>query len=227
MDNIHQRKSPLILALEKALIPPQPLRYGFEGLLVNEFHTLNGQCATLIPQGPGYEGVSLENQVCTAVGSLPGQATVNGNRYVELSYGYSYSHLWRNFGVVVAFGVGFLSLYLLFTQLNTGTTAESSVTLFKRGSKVDVSRKAADEEKAQQQQPEAGEKGGAVTDEGALKETPVMKDVFSWQNLKYDVPVGGGKTRRLLDDISGYVAPGKLTALMGESGAGKVRRWHL
>jgi ATP-binding cassette subfamily G (WHITE) protein 2 (SNQ2) len=37
------------------------------------------------------------------------------------------------------------------------------------------------------------------------------------------VPVSGGK-RQLLDDISGYVVPGKLTALMGESGAGKVSR---
>lgn len=50
-----------------------------------------------------------------------------------------------------------------------------------------------------------------------------MSDLFSWQHLRYDVPIGGGKTRRLLDDVSGYVAPGKLTALMGESGAGKVR----
>lgn len=64
-------------------------------MVVNEFHTLNGQCATLIPQGPGYEGISLQNQVCTTVGSVPGQATVNGNRYVNLSFNYSYSHLWR------------------------------------------------------------------------------------------------------------------------------------
>jgi len=34
--------------------------------------------------------------------------------------------------------------------------------------------------------------------------------------------IGGGERRRLLDNISGYVAPGKLTALMGESGAGKT-----
>ncbi|KAI9434930.1 hypothetical protein H4582DRAFT_1795813, partial [Lactarius indigo] len=31
-----------------------------------------------------------------------------------------------------------------------------------------------------------------------------------------------GETHHLLEDISGYVAPGKLTALMRESGAGKV-----
>ena len=50
---------------------------------------------------------------------------------------------------------------------------------------------------------------------------PVMADVFSWQHLNYTVPVAGG-TRQLLNDVSGYVAPGKLTALVGSSGAGKV-----
>lgn len=51
---------------------------------------------------------------------------------------------------------------------------------------------------------------------------PVMTDVFSWQHLNYTVTMPDGSERMLLDDISGYVAPGKLTALMGESGAGKV-----
>ena len=73
----------------------QPLRYGFEAMVVNEFHTLDGTCASLIPQGAGYEGISLDNQVCTTVGSVTGQAFVNGNAYVNLSFGYSYSHLWR------------------------------------------------------------------------------------------------------------------------------------
>jgi ATP-binding cassette subfamily G (WHITE) protein 2 (SNQ2) len=49
-----------------------------------------------------------------------------------------------------------------------------------------------------------------------------MADIFTWQNIKYVVPVSGGEHRQLLDDVSGYVSPGKLTALMGESGAGKV-----
>jgi len=51
----------------------------------------------------------------------------------------------------------------------------------------------------------------------------MMTDVFTWRHIKYDVTLKKGETRRLLDDISGFVAPGKLTALMGESGAGKVR----
>ncbi len=63
--------------------------------MINEFHTVDAQCATLVPQGPGYEGVSVANQVCTTVGSSPGSSTVSGLRYLELSYNYSYSHLWR------------------------------------------------------------------------------------------------------------------------------------
>ena len=59
--------------------------------------------------------------------------------------------------------------------------------------------------------------------ETALREAPKMTNTFSWQHVNYVISAGGGKTRKLLDDVSGFVSPGKLTALMGESGAGKVR----
>ena len=59
--------------------------------------------------------------------------------------------------------------------------------------------------------------------EKALATADEMTDTFSWEGLNYTVPIGGGEERKLLNDVSGYVVPGKLTALMGESGAGKVR----
>jgi ATP-binding cassette, subfamily G (WHITE), member 2, SNQ2 len=73
----------------------QPIRYGFEAILTNEFRTLNGTCSTLVPRGAGYENVTIDNQVCTAVGSQAGESTVDGNTFVQLSYGYSFSNLWR------------------------------------------------------------------------------------------------------------------------------------
>lgn len=63
--------------------------------MVNEFHPLTGDCAVVVPSGPGYEGVNVANQVCTTVGSLPGQTTVSGARYIQLSFEYSFSHMWR------------------------------------------------------------------------------------------------------------------------------------
>ena len=48
------------------------------------------------------------------------------------------------------------------------------------------------------------------------------KDVFTLQNVSYDLVVNGVVQRRLLDNVHGYVKPGTLTALTRESSAGKT-----
>ena len=95
LDYLHQCELLVFSILLQGLTEFQPFKYGFDSLMTNEFRTVNGTCNNLVPQGPGYEGVSLSNQVCTTVGALPGQPTVQGSRFVELSFGYSYNHLWR------------------------------------------------------------------------------------------------------------------------------------
>ena len=64
-------------------------------MMVNEFHTIHAECSTLVPQGPAYANVTLDNQVCTTVGSVSGSATVSGSTYLALSYNYSLDNLWR------------------------------------------------------------------------------------------------------------------------------------
>ena len=106
--------------------------------------------------------------------------------------------------------------------------------LFKRGAKAPAvpvgEEKAglADEEKGVPESRDATEKMRSESGTSSVDVVvPPMSDVFTWRHLQYDVRVGKGETRRLLQDISGYVAPGKLTALMGESGAGKVSRLEI
>ena len=121
-------------------------------------------------------------------------------------------------------------MLLFFTELNTKSESDHPVTLFLRGSKPHAAL--ADNSGSDDEEKGVGStQGGGFTDlqgnnDRGLAEIPSSvtadPDIFSWRNVSYTVPISGG-TRKLLDNVSGYVAPGKLTALMGESGAGKVR----
>lgn len=85
-----------------------PMAYAFEASLSNEFHNRMLPCSpeNLVPQGPG---ILPANQGCAIAGALPGNTSVSGDDYLQAQFSYERSHLWRNFGVVIAFGV----LYLL------------------------------------------------------------------------------------------------------------------
>jgi ATP-binding cassette subfamily G (WHITE) protein 2 (SNQ2) len=202
-----------------------PLRYGFEALISSEFHNLLGECSTLVPAGPGYANISSANQACTVVGSVPGSSTVLGDSYIELSFGFSHGNLWRNFGILVAFWLGFVAWFMYATERAGNQSAGALPLLFRAGVEIppehnDLSHN--DEERANVEM--------SVYQEHRMDQTKVIedavpgrdtRDVFSWQHLNYDVGHGELK-KRLLNDISGFVVPGKLTALMGESGAGKT-----
>ncbi|GAA5828180.1 hypothetical protein JCM11251_002621 [Rhodosporidiobolus azoricus] len=61
---------------------------------------------------------------------------------------------------------------------------------------------------------------GSVDERGGEADAIVEGSVLSWNNVSLwvDTPL---ETRRLLDRVSGYIKPGRVTALLGASGAGK------
>ena len=121
---------------------------------------------------------------------------------------------------MTAFGVLFLSALFFFTEINTRTTGQSAVVLYKRGTEFDDLPTAEDDV-------ETGPESKSNTLSSSERNSQVLinkietEDVFSFSHVSYTVATPDGH-KQLLDDVSGYVAPGKLTALMGESGAGKV-----
>ena len=132
----------------------------------------------------------------------------------------------QNLGFLWIFAVGLLDALLFFTHYNKRTARDTTVTLYKEGSDRVAVYQAVDEEKVvpgdlheKRKESDAAEVGAAGTLESAKSR---RADIFSWKNVQYEVPISGGEMRMLLDDVSGYVTPGKLTALMGETGAGKV-----
>lgn len=110
---------------------------------------------------------------------------------------------------------------LIFSELNTTLATDSPITLYKRGARSTALKSAARTEDEENAVSNVNEKEASADTSKAPVAAPRMNDIFTWKNINYTVPIDGGD-RRLLSDVTGYVAPGKLTALMGESGAGKT-----
>jgi ATP-binding cassette subfamily G (WHITE) protein 2 (SNQ2) len=132
----------------------------------------------------------------------------------------------QNMGILCIFAFGLLGALLFFNQYNKRTAWDTTVTLYKEGSdRVAVSQVVDEENVApgdlNEKRNELDTAANSIA--GIVKsEKPGLPNTFSWKNIQYEVPISGWEMRKLLDDVSGYVAGGNLTALMGETGAGKV-----
>ncbi|OKL59742.1 hypothetical protein UA08_05240 [Talaromyces atroroseus] len=190
-----------------------PIYYAFEALVSNEFHGREFPCDSMIPSYA--EGTAF---ICSTVGSVAGQHYVSGDAFIEANYEYKYSHVWRNYGILIAFMVFFNGLYLVGTEFFAGNVSKAESLVFRIGHAPRYLQENGDVESSQastQNVPVQSEKNYDTM------HLPKHKDILSWKNVQYDIPVKDG-TRRLLDNVNGWVKPGTLTALMGVSGAGKT-----
>ncbi|KAL4960100.1 putative ABC multidrug transporter [Aspergillus stella-maris] len=198
-----------------------PVSYGFEAAMVNEFHGREFPCVSFVPSGPGYENVSLQEQVCSTVGAVPGSNVVQGTDFVRSSYGYENSHRWRNFGILVAITVFLAFLHLVTSELVSSQRSKGEVLVFRRGNaqKVHAKRQNHDEE----QVPDSEAQMEKTVDEepGMVSGVEKQSSIFHWEDVTYDIKIKG-EPRRILDRVDGWIRPGTLTALMGVSGAGKT-----
>ncbi|KIW21365.1 hypothetical protein PV08_01945 [Exophiala spinifera] len=198
-----------------------PVAYAYEALIVNEVHGREFPCASTSLVPPYGQGANFQ---CAVAGSVPGQINVSGDAWVKSSYGYSYSHIWRNLGFLFAFMIFFFSIYFIATEVNSDTTSTAEFLVFQRGrvpSYLQEGKRKDEEDPGTATKPANLDHDAEGKQEDGVKVLPAQKDIFTWRNVTLDIKIKG-QPRRLLDNISGYVKPGTLTALMGTSGAGKT-----
>ena len=198
-----------------------PLSYAYESLIVNEFHHRNFPCSSVVPPYPGLNEVPYPVFVCDEKGAKAGELFVNGDSYLDVSYRYSFSHLWRNFGVLCGFLVFFLIIYPLTTELNYSTGSKAEALVFRQGHVPKSVLNAIKEPSSDKAAPDRVSGLGEDDSPEQANILPPQHKVFSWKNVCFDIQFRGHQ-RRLLDNVSGWVKPGTLTALMGVSGAGKT-----
>ncbi|GAD91436.1 ABC drug exporter AtrF [Paecilomyces variotii No. 5] len=201
-----------------------PISYSYEAVLANEFSNREMECAPsmLVPQGPG---VDPRYQGCSLPGSQLGSTRVSGKDYLETSFQFTRHHLWRNFGVVIAFTVLYLIVTIIATETLSFVGGGGGALVFKktkRAAQLTKHGNTNDEEKVK-----TGEIGASSRDASPSSGANGLKDltssdrIFTWSNVEYTVPYGNG-TRKILNGVNGYAKPGVMIALMGASGAGKT-----
>ncbi|RLV95118.1 Multidrug resistance protein CDR1 [Spathaspora sp. JA1] len=222
---------PSMLGWSKWIRYINPVSYAFESLMVNEFHDREFTCATFVPTGPGFENIADANRVCSTVGAVPGNNIVNGTNYLRLAYAYENANKWRNLGILIAFAVGFLVIYICLTEFNKGAMQKGEIVLFLKSSLKNHRRKnvskTADAETGKLEKisygdiSEAAKKGDTTSENTDDNELPSNQETFLWRDLTYQVKIKK-EDRVILDHVDGWVKPGQITALMGASGAGKT-----
>lgn len=156
-------------------------------------------------------------------------ATVSGTRFLELQFGYKKEHIWRNFGIILVFTVGYLIIAMIGAEfMDFGSGGAATKVFAKKAPEQSLAVRETEKDQKSATSPptrplsESEKVGG---DGLTIKKTKTAVQgggsSYTWSNVSYTV--GAGETeKKLLHEINGFVKPGRLTALMGPSGAGKT-----
>ncbi|KAK2797837.1 ABC multidrug transporter mdr3 [Emmonsiellopsis sp. PD_5] len=199
-----------------------PIAYAFESLMINEFHDRRFDCANFIPMGPTY--TNIESRICVGAGAEAGQAWIEGDDFINTSYEYYAKNMWRNFGILCAFFVFFLIVYIVAAEKVNAKPSKGEVLVYRRGKMPPELRQKQNKKSGTDlEAAEAAHERQRIEQNRLEQIASLVKQtsIFHWENVCYDIKIKG-QTRRILDQVDGWVKPGTLTALMGVSGAGKT-----
>ncbi|KAI9599431.1 hypothetical protein BDF19DRAFT_428693 [Syncephalis fuscata] len=204
-----------------------PLAWGFEALLLNEYKNLIFRCTPpyLVPFGAGYD--DLRFKACTIAGARPASDTVSGPAYLSAYLDAHVPMLWPDIVITIGFWCLYVGATMFFIEVlefgkggYTTNVYKSNTSHRNRFGYTVVSPE--ETQSIGSEQSTDIKSNSSRGKQAALSHDEIP--IFFWNRINYVVPVKtdpNGK-RRLLNGVSGWVRTGELIALMGSSGAGKT-----
>jgi ABC-type multidrug transport system ATPase subunit/ABC-type multidrug transport system permease subunit len=226
--------------LSREEIPPyfiwahylSPVKYAFEALAINE-----------------YDGLTFTGQQGAVAVTVSG--TVYLDQYLTISYSNPSTIKWMFVLVLLGYALLFVFGAIWALKRVRETSSGSQLQVYKRSntrskalrrtliefmeqSEMRRSSRSSTPLSGRRRRSSAASTGSASSaDDLSLSIsladgiTDVQPAYFSWHNLSYEVdlpkePHEPSRRRALLNNVSGYIKPGMMLALMGSSGAGKT-----
>ncbi|RAH61989.1 ABC multidrug transporter [Aspergillus piperis CBS 112811] len=190
-----------------------PIYYAYEALVANEFHGREFGCAEFVPSQPN---LHTNAYICSAVGSVAGHRTVSGDDYIWQTYRYTYDHVWRNFGILIVFLVGWMGLYFVATEF----IAHSTIHFGSKSAYLRHEEHRKDEEAGKGPVSPDQDTTGNVRQNGFSFIEPQRIDL-SWRDVVCEIHTSSGN-HRILDQVTGWAKPGTITALMSHNSVQKA-----
>jgi ATP-binding cassette subfamily G (WHITE) protein 2 (SNQ2) len=190
-------------------------------MMAAEFHNTKFTCdpASIVPSGPKYGDVTY--QTCGYAGGEVGSLVISGDDYLAAKYGFYYSHVWRNLGILIAMTVVYVAATCWLSEVLEWELDSAGPIQYKRPQKA-MASKGANSRDEESSPVETDPKAPASPGPGEEPTAGLTgtNSTFTWDDLELSVQIGK-ETRTLLNGVYGYCKPGTLTALVGSSGAGK------
>lgn len=143
------------------------------------------------------------------------------------TYSFTMSRKWINLGPIIAFAILFLVAHLVTIELVMSERSKGEVLVFKRSSlkkQKQAQSQIEDIEAVRDTSPQAHLQKIDAASDGGLGGVDKQTSVFHWQDVCYEVQIKN-ETRRILDNVDGWVKPGTLTALMVSYAPNTYKSW--
>lgn len=176
--------------------------------MINEFQNRQFPCSVFVPMGPSYENLTGTERVCSTVGATLGDDFVLGDNYLDKSFHYVDSHLWRQvtrrkgqlqysnsynqelWDSCRIFDI--LLMYLFdWCRIHYCSTSKGEVLIFQRSHRQKENYHEDEEARPVHQKDESQQKSTAADKEG--QEISLLKQIaiFHWKDVCYDIKIKG------------------------------------